>query len=914
MDPADTNHLQRAVSSQGARLGQHDQQLRWIEEGVVRYTQQLSQVGDTLKALCSHVTLSAASPEPLPPPQLHTAPATPESYVPPPEPFSGALNKCRGFLLQCRLARWDNVALRAVFRHGLSDLVKDELANRDPPDSLDEFINLAICVDNHIRERRREREQKPAPAPQNLCTPPLLESPVSPGISSSASPEGPAEPMELARARLSPTERQRRFQAAPFPNRRSPPTDTSPTLDMSLIPPAYHDIAPVFNKEKALSLPPHHPFDCAIDLQAGAPLPTAGFFFVSKKDKTLRPCIDYRGLNNITIKNKYPLPLLNSAFETLQDAAIFTKLDLRNAYHLVRIREGDGRRHSTHHCVRFIIGEGEVRPDPEKTRAVTEWPRPGTRKQLQRFLGFANFYRRFIKNYSTVAAPLTKLTSPVAPFHWTEKAKGAFTRLKELFTSPPILSQPDTSRQFIVEVDASEIGVGAVLSQRSEGDQKLRPCTFFSRQLSPAERNYSVGDRELLVIKLALEQWRHWLEGALQPFIIWTEHKNLAHLRTAKRLNSRQARWFFFFDRFDFSLTYRPGSKNVKPDALSHIHAPETSSNDPKPILRLSCVLGALTWEIEQTVRTAQQQEPDPGTGPPGLLFVPSQVRSQVLQWVHCSKFSCHPGADRSINLLRRHFWWPSLVKDTREFVVACATCARGKTPKTPPNGLLQPLPIPSCPWSHNALDFVTGLPPSHGNTTILTIVDCFSKAVHFVPLPKLPTAKETAQLLTQHVLRLHGIPHDIVPLEGGGTVTAPALPSSTLFFLSLSVRFVCLFLPSAPGLRQRPHLHAIICPNDSSSYTSLLYTTSRQIVSVTATNLRPPCRVQTIPFNSSSPRHLIPRSPLIFLYASSPHWVQAPPIRLSSPGHRSPSALSLSLSLPVLPTLPSINHSHFPK
>ncbi|KAK2899769.1 hypothetical protein Q8A73_012898 [Channa argus] len=675
--------------------------------------------------------------------------------------------------------------------------------------------------------------------------------------------------------------------SAPFPGHHSPPVDTSPTPDMSLIPPAYHDLAPVFNKEQALSLPPHRPFDCAIDLQPGAPLPTgrlynlshpereamekyireslqaglirpssspvaAGFFFVSKKDKTLCPCIDYQGLNNITVKNKYPLPLLNSAFESLQGATIFTKLDLRNAYHLVRIREGDEwktafntplgqfeylvmpfgltnapvvfqslmnsvlhdfinrfvfvylddilifsrnlhdhQQHvrlvlqrllenrlfvkaekcefhvSTVSFLGFLIGEGEVKPDPEKTRAVTEWPRPGTRKQLQRFLGFANFYRRFIKNYSTIAVPWTKLTSPIAPFRWTEKAEGVFTQLKEQFTSPPILSQPDTSHEFVVEVDASEVGVGAVLSQRSEGDQKLRPCAFFSRELSPAERNYSVGDRELLAIKLALEEWCHWLEGAPQPFIIWTDHKNLAHLRTAKRLNSRQARWSLFFDRFNFSLTYRPGSKNIKPDALSRIHAPETSPHDPEPILQPSCVLGALTWEIERTVRTAQQQEPDPGTGPPGLLFVPSRVRSQVLQWAQCSKFSCHPGVDRSIHLLRRHFWWPSLVKDTREFVAACATCARGKTPKKPPDGLLQPLPIPSRPWSHTALDFVTGLPPSHRNTTILTIIDRFSKAVHFVPLPKLPTATETAELLTQHVLRLHGIPRDIVSDRG---------------------------------------------------------------------------------------------------------------------------------------------------
>ncbi|KAK2889877.1 hypothetical protein Q8A73_018177 [Channa argus] len=215
------------------------------------------------------------------------------------------------------------------------------------------------------------------------------------------------------------------------------------------------------------------------------------------------------------------------------------------------------------------------------------------------------------------------------------KAEGAFTRLKELFNSPPVLSQPNTSRQFIVEVDASEVGVGAVLSQRSEGDQKLRPCAFFSRPLSPAERNYSVGDRKLLAIKLALEEWCHWLEGAPQPFIIWTDHKNLAHLRIAKRLNSCQARWPLFFNRFNISLTYRPGSKNAKPDALSRIHA-------PGPILRPSRVLGALAWEIERTVRTAQRQEPNLCAGPPGFLSRLGFARSQVLQWAQCSKFSCH--------------------------------------------------------------------------------------------------------------------------------------------------------------------------------------------------------------------------------------------------------------------------------
>ncbi|MPV02328.1 hypothetical protein FVA96_24335, partial [Escherichia coli] len=366
----------------------------------------------------------------------------------------------------------------------------------------------------------------------------------------------------------------------------------------------------------------------------------AGFFFVQKKDKTLRPCIDYRGLNDITVKNRYPLPLISSAFELLEGATVFTKLDLRNAYHLVRIREGDEWKRAfntptghyeylvmpfgltnapavfqsmvndvlrdmldkfvfvylddilvfsrsmedhIHHVqavlqrllqnslfvkaekcefhapsvsfLGYIIGQGDIRMDPAKVSSVTAWPVPESRKQLQRFLGFANFYRRFIRGYSTVAAPLTALTSPKVPFRWSPAADSAFQTLKSRFTSAPILRMPDPERQFVVEVDASDVGVGAVLSQRAADDQKLHPCAFFSRRLNPAERNYDIGNRELLAVKAALEEWRHWLEGAKQPFLVWADHKNLEYIRTARRLNSRQARWLLFLTRFNLTLS-----------------------------------------------------------------------------------------------------------------------------------------------------------------------------------------------------------------------------------------------------------------------------------------------------------------------------------------------------------------------
>ena len=163
----------------------------------------------------------------------------------------------------------------------------------------------------------------------------------------------------------------------------------------------------------------------------------------------------------------------------------------------------------------------------------------------------------------------------------------------------------------------------------------------------------------------------------------------------------------------------------------------------------------------------ALKEDPDPGTGPQHRRYVPGSVRPQVMQWGHSSRMACHPGGGRTLGLLRRRFWWPTMERDVQRFVAGCAICARGKTLHRPPAGLLRPLSIPTRPWSHIALDLVTGLPESQGYTTILTIVDRFSKAVHFVPLTKLPSAMETAQLLIENVLRLHGIPAEITSDRG---------------------------------------------------------------------------------------------------------------------------------------------------
>lgn len=169
---------------------------------------------------------------------------------------------------------------------------------------------------------------------------------------------------------------------------------------------------------------------------------------------------------------------------------------------------------------------------------------------------------------------------------------------------------------------------------------------------------------------------------------------------------------------------------------------------------------------IEREVREAQINEPDPGTGPPRRLFVPTSVVRKVLQWIHISKFACHPGIGRTLLLTKKHFWWPIMDRDIKDYVIAFSICTCNKN-NNQPAGLLLPLPALGRPWSHIALDFVTRLPPSEGNTVVCTIIDQFSKAAHFIPLTKLPIALETAQILKKKVFHVHVIPLDIVSDRG---------------------------------------------------------------------------------------------------------------------------------------------------
>jgi len=205
-----------------------------------------------------------------------------------------------------------------------------------------------------------------------------------------------------------------------------------------------------------------------------------------------------------------------------------------------------------------------------KVEAVLSWKTPGSLTEVQSYLSFANFYRRFIKDYSKVARPLTELTKKkeAKKWAWNEEAEAAFLDLKKQFTTAPILSHFNATRPFIIETDASDFAIGAVLSQRVE-ENRLHLVAFHSQKFQPAEINYEIHDKELLAIVNAFKHWRRYCEGAQHQVQVFSDHQNLEYFTTTKVLNRRQARWAQELAGIDFCIYYRPGTQNGKPDALS---------------------------------------------------------------------------------------------------------------------------------------------------------------------------------------------------------------------------------------------------------------------------------------------------------------------------------------------------------
>jgi hypothetical protein len=496
----------------------------------------------------------------------------------------------------------------------------------------------------------------------------------------------------------------------------------------------------------------------------------------------------------------------------------------------------------------YVVSQQGISMDPSKVQTVLNWQPPRSVRDVQCFLGFANFYRKFIKNYSNIVMPLTELTRKNKSFTWSSSAAKAFESLKRAFTSAPILLHADLEKPFIIEADASDFALGSILSQTGD-DGTLHPIAFHSRKFEAAEINYEIHDKELLAIVDSFEQWRHLLEGSSHQIIVYNDHKNLTYFQSARVLSRRQARWAQFLTRFDFLITYRPGVQQGKADALSRRSylAPqpgELTFDHQKQVvlgpnrLQLLAINASQAFEdsslldsiradiisdefaqdilnhiISDRASSSSSKNPRKDYNQfkwdNGLLFrntllyIPNgSSRLQVMQYCHDNPMAGHFGIHKTLELVSRNYWWPHLREFVEDYVRSCDVCCWSKIPRHRPYGLLQPLSVPIGPWKSISMDFITDLPISKNFDAILTVVDRFTKMAHFLPCTKTTNSKETVDIVMKEVFRLHGFPNDIISDRGPQFISK--FWQHLLEMLKISCKLSSSYHPQSDGQTER--------------------------------------------------------------------------------------------------------------
>ena len=632
--------------------------------------------------------------------------------------------------------------------------------------------------------------------------------------------------------------------------------------------------------DKQLIVPSTSPF--------GAPI-----LFVGKKDGTLRMCVDYRALNKLTVKNRYPLPRIDDLLDQLVGASYFTSLDLASGYHQIRIHNPDipktafrtplghfewkvmpfglcnapatfqntmnnlfGYRigqfvlvymddiliysksksdHLEHlHDVLSLLEQAQfyVKPskchfmkrevkflghtisldglkvDPEKIDLIKNWPKPTDKAAIRSLLGFGNYFRRFIYKYSDMVLPLLELTKQNTPTIWSNDCQCAFENLKNAIVNAPVLKHPDLNQPFTLVCDASNFASGAILIQDDH------PCAFASKKFSPAERNYTTKEKELLAVIQALKLFRCYLEGT--HITLLTDHNPLKYFDTKQDLSPRQARWAQYLSRFDYTWQWIKGSINPadflsRNPTFSYLCTLNNPSSVPLPSPpRRSKRKHKYSSEHTHLSPLASTSPPSPIQPPPSssssspgfidksliqqgytldpwfqksdnthslrltngfwyknkAIVLPNyaKLRQWAIQEAHEPPYSGHFGFHKTLQTLKRTYWWHGMTQQVRNFCHTCHSCQRNKPFTQSPAGLLRPLPVPPRPWSSISMDLIVELPKTtDGHDAIVTVVDRLTKMVHFIPCTTTVTAQQLARLFLTHIFRLHGIPQDIV-------------------------------------------------------------------------------------------------------------------------------------------------------
>ena len=462
------------------------------------------------------------------------------------------------------------------------------------------------------------------------------------------------------------------------------------------------------------------------------------------------------------------------------------------------------------HFLGHIVSAKGIQADPSKIDLVANWPVPTSTKEVQKFLGLANYYRRFVPNFATKAKPLHRLTEKTAKFKWSVECQVAFTTLKQCLTTAPILSLPDFTKQFILDTDASDSGIGGVLSQIQQNGSEC-VIAYSSRVLSKPERRYCVTRKELLAVIYFVKHFRPYLLG--KPFVLRTDHGSLTWLSNFKNPEGQMARWLEALQEYNFQIVHRQGRLHGNADAMSRrpcnqcgrqdhipneedldVYLVQQNSGDTDQDFRklqlddpsigfvfkakeenklpsLEVIKGqslstrrlielwprlqihdGMLWRNYEDVQTKQEWK---------QLIVPQSSREEILEEIHAGVKGGHLGEDKTLQQLKKRFYWPGHSQDVKMWCQTCSTCASRKTPAPKNCAPLQTVTTGS-PMQVIAIDIMGPLPEStHKNSYIVVIADYFTKWVEALPIHN-QEALTVAKKLGDEVFCRFGIPEQL--------------------------------------------------------------------------------------------------------------------------------------------------------
>ncbi len=434
----------------------------------------------------------------------------------------------------------------------------------------------------------------------------------------------------------------------------------------------------------------------------------------------------------------------------------------------------------------FTLKSGRLAMNPNKTQAIEVWETPTSKKELQSFLGLVNYYRRFIRDCSKIAKPLTNLTKNV-PFDWSHEADAAFQKLKKAVISAPVLRQFNDNAPITITTDASKYAIGGVMEQKF--NDGIHPVAFISRTLNPAEQNYAAHDLELLGIHDAIRVWRCYLHG--RKFQVHTDHHPLRYLETQEFLSPRQVRWLEKLAQFDFDIVPIQGKSNQVADGLSRRKKPHKEDSEYgrgllQKLIKKTTIVSAISVLIPGSTLSSQimqgykedlefqsilEDPQEPFALKNGLLYKENKlcipkgdVRNKILHDYHSTPSSGHLGEVKTRNKIHPLYYWKDLRETVRDFVSTCRTCQQTKSRNHKPFGFLKPIDPPETKWQVITMDFIAPLPKTkNGFSGIMTIVCKLSKMIRLIPISHTITAPETAMKFKEVIYRNHGLPQKII-------------------------------------------------------------------------------------------------------------------------------------------------------